>query len=593
MTSKITVKISQITKMILVCSWLVLFACSDTKVPQGDDFTKKPNACSTSEPDPCDNSEFTDGSEETTPLVQKNPDCSEPGQRRVALVIGNGKYTGNKALDNPINDAKDMATALKKAKFEVTQLTDASSKKMKTAIDKFGEQLKQCRNTVGLFYFAGHGMQYRDKNYLFPIGTMRLVYSVTTLQEKTVGVDEVLAILKKANNDLNIIILDACRNNPFRKTLVKSKTRGVYDQDGLAFMSAPDNFLIAYSTRPNTIAWDGDGNNSPYVKHLKKELIQPQVRIEEMLRRVRKAVLEETQQQQAPMYSAALNEPFCFVGTCPHIEIPPSSKQTCELPPPNPLRTTFSDPLKDGSNGPEMVEIPAGTFKMGDTQGSSHEKPVHSVSVNKFAIGRYEVTFDDYDRFVKAIGRKQLDELNDPNDCFAEETGKNHGKCPVIKVSWEDATAYTEWLTQQTGKTYRLPTEAQWEYAARAGTRTQYWWGDTICPDWIVCDGCNREHQKSPEQPAQVGSYSANQFGLHDTAGNVWEWTCSEYQDNYNGKEKHCVDKNNARDEFHIVARGGSWYSIPEQLRSAYRFKHRPTERYNEIGFRVVREITK
>ena len=131
----------------------------------------------------------------------------------------------------------------------------------------------------------------------------------------------------------------------------------------------------------------------------------------------------------------------------------------------------FRDRLKNGSKGPEMVWIPAGTFRMGDIQGGgdSDEKPVHRVSVNKFAMGRYEVTFAEYDQFAQATGRKK------PND-----QGWGPGNRPVINVSWDDATAYTEWLSQQTGQSYRLPTEAEWEYAARAGSETKYWWGNKI-----------------------------------------------------------------------------------------------------------------
>ncbi|MEN8221031.1 MAG: SUMF1/EgtB/PvdO family nonheme iron enzyme [Pseudomonadota bacterium] len=134
-------------------------------------------------------------------------------------------------------------------------------------------------------------------------------------------------------------------------------------------------------------------------------------------------------------------------------------------------KKVFRDRLKDGSLGPEMVWIPAGTFRMGDIQGGGHdnEKPVHQVSVSRFAIGKYEVTFAEYDKFAQATGRKK------PND-----RGWGRGNRPVINVSWHDATAYAEWLSQQTGQKYRLPTEAEWEYAARAGTTTKYWWGNQM-----------------------------------------------------------------------------------------------------------------
>lgn len=149
--------------------------------------------------------------------------------------------------------------------------------------------------------------------------------------------------------------------------------------------------------------------------------------------------------------------------------------------PPN----TFRDHLRDRSQGPEMVVIPAGVFRMGDIQGGGydHEKPVHEVRISKrFAIGKYEVTFADYDKFAKATGQK-----------LPEDGGWGRDKRPVIDVSWEDAEKYTEWLSKQTGKRYRLPTEAEWEYAARAGTETPYWWGNDIGHNRANCKGCGSQ----------------------------------------------------------------------------------------------------
>ncbi|MCP3677944.1 MAG: formylglycine-generating enzyme family protein, partial [Deltaproteobacteria bacterium] len=132
----------------------------------------------------------------------------------------------------------------------------------------------------------------------------------------------------------------------------------------------------------------------------------------------------------------------------------------------------FRDRLKDGGEGQEMVVIQAGRFRRGDIQGGggNYEKPVHEVVISKsFALGRYEVTFAEYDRFCEATGRAK------PTD-----RGWGRGKRPVINVSWKDAKAYAEWLMEQTGKKYRLPTEAEWEYGARAGSKTKYWWGNAI-----------------------------------------------------------------------------------------------------------------
>ena len=185
----------------------------------------------------------------------------------------------------------------------------------------------------------------------------------------------------------------------------------------------------------------------------------------------------------------------------------------------------FRDKLKDGSEGPEMVVVPAGTFKMGDIQGKGvdSEKPVHTVSIPKaFAIGRYQITFEDYDRFASATSRSL------PND-----EGWGRGRQPAINVSWEDAVEYAKWLSEQTGKRYRLPTEAEWEYAARAGTETEYWWGNEMKPGMANCDG--GDTRWGGKQTSPVGSFPPNPFGLYDTAGNVWEWVQDNWHENYQG----------------------------------------------------------
>jgi formylglycine-generating enzyme required for sulfatase activity/tetratricopeptide (TPR) repeat protein len=217
----------------------------------------------------------------------------------------------------------------------------------------------------------------------------------------------------------------------------------------------------------------------------------------------------------------------------------------------------FQDRLKDGSLGPKMVWIPAGQFRMGDR---------HEVSVDGFAMSQYEVTFAEYDKFAEATGREKPD-----------DEGWGRGNRPVINVSWHDATAYAEWLSTQTGQKYRLPTEAEWEYAARAGTETKYWWGNEIGSNKANCS--NYSCGDSFKYTAPVGSFEPNPFGLYDTAGNVWEWTCSEYSSSYDGSEKSC--------EEHVslaVIRGGPW-----DVRVAGRDRYSDDSRYALVGFRLAR----
>ncbi|MDM8559459.1 SUMF1/EgtB/PvdO family nonheme iron enzyme [Candidatus Parabeggiatoa sp. HSG14] len=240
----------------------------------------------------------------------------------------------------------------------------------------------------------------------------------------------------------------------------------------------------------------------------------------------------------------------------------------------------FHHHLRDGGTGPEMVWIPAGTFKMGDIQagGDSDEKPVHEVSVERFAMGRYEVTFAEYDKFAETTGKSK------PSDA-----GWGRGNRPVIKVSWHDAMAYTQWLTEQTGKHYDLPSEAEWEYAARAGTETKYWWGNEIGNNRANCD--NDYCGDTFEYTSPVGSFSANPFGLYDTVGNVWEWVADSWHKNYTNAPNDGRIWSEGADKRYRVLRGGSWDNYSTHSRAAYRSRYDPDDRYSSRGFRVVRRV--
>jgi formylglycine-generating enzyme required for sulfatase activity len=240
----------------------------------------------------------------------------------------------------------------------------------------------------------------------------------------------------------------------------------------------------------------------------------------------------------------------------------------------------FRDPMKKGTNGPEMVVIPAGRFRMGDIQGKglTDEQPVHEVHIRKpFAVGRYEITFDQYDEFAKATGRE-----------LPEDEGYGRGRQPVIRVSWNDAVDYAAWLSQQTGKRYRLPTEAEWEYAARGGTETVYWWGNEMKRGLANCVGCGSRWDR--KRPAPVGSFKPNSFGLYDTAGNALEWVQDCWHDNYQGapSDGSAWEKQHDGDCDGRVRRGGSYIG---DVRSSSRNLLRAGARFRAQGFRLVREI--
>ncbi len=219
---------------------------------------------------------------------------------RIALIIGNGDYE-DLPLKNPVNDARAMATALKDLGFNVTLVEDADLRTMKTAVSNFGIALQS--SEVGLFYYSGHGMQVNGSNYLLPVHA--LVRSKADLQYESLNAARVLSQMQVAQAKVNIVILDACRNNPYR-----SFFRSVSSQ-GLASMNAPHGSIIAYATGPGNVAEDGTGNNSPYTKYLLETLNKP-IPIEKVFKIVREKVMAETQNSQVPWESSSLTGDFYF-----------------------------------------------------------------------------------------------------------------------------------------------------------------------------------------------------------------------------------------------------------------------------------------
>nr|VFJ89634.1 MAG: Formylglycine-generating enzyme, required for sulfatase activity, contains SUMF1/FGE domain [Candidatus Kentron sp. H]VFJ96696.1 MAG: Formylglycine-generating enzyme, required for sulfatase activity, contains SUMF1/FGE domain [Candidatus Kentron sp. H]VFJ97617.1 MAG: Formylglycine-generating enzyme, required for sulfatase activity, contains SUMF1/FGE domain [Candidatus Kentron sp. H] len=241
----------------------------------------------------------------------------------------------------------------------------------------------------------------------------------------------------------------------------------------------------------------------------------------------------------------------------------------------------FYDTLSDGNRGPPMQWIPAGEFLMGSPKNEkgreSNEGPQHRVRIaDAFALGTYPVTFTEYDRFCAATGRKK------PGDSWGRE------RHPVINVSWQEAREYCAWLSRETGHRYRLASEVEWEYAARAGTRTRYWWGDEPGANRANCDGCGS--QWDGRQTSPVGSFAANPFGLYDTAGNVWEWTLDCWHEEYRGAPTDGYPWE-AGDCSRRVIRGGAWSNSTVFLRSADRNGSIASGGDSSLGFRLARVL--
>lgn len=272
--------------------------------------------------------------------------------------------------------------------------------------------------------------------------------------------------------------------------------------------------------------------------------------------------------------------------------------------------------FRDCANCPTMIVIPAGRFTMGspdsETDRSKDEGPTHKVKVATFALSKTEITRGQFAVFVNQSKYRAGDTcwtLKDGD--FEERKGhwlkpgfSQNDNHPVTCVNWNDANAYTEWLSRTTGKKYRLPTEAEWEYAARANTRSARYWGDKpdrACryanvadetalakiqgaPAWSIhhcADGAS--------YTAPVASYKANAFGLHDMLGNVLEWTQDSYHDSY--KDAPRVASEWPGDGAKRILRGGSWNNSPQVVRAAMRDSNKPTLRFSIFGFRVAREL--
>jgi formylglycine-generating enzyme required for sulfatase activity len=231
---------------------------------------------------------------------------------------------------------------------------------------------------------------------------------------------------------------------------------------------------------------------------------------------------------------------------------------------------------------PEMVVVPAGTFMMGapatDRGRISNEVPQHKVTIPKpFAVSKFAVTFSEWDACV-SVGRcPRIDESYFGRDMK-----------PVIGVSWDDVQQYAAWLSEMTGRAYRLLTEAEWEYAARAGTKTAYFWGDEIGKGNANCIGCGSKWDN--EQTSPVNSFKPNAFGLYDMHGNVWQWVQDCYHPDYKGAPTDAsawatVNCNR------FVGRGGSWNFTPLYLRAAYRRWFTVSFRDYHLGVRIARTL--
>ncbi len=227
----------------------------------------------------------------------------------------------------------------------------------------------------------------------------------------------------------------------------------------------------------------------------------------------------------------------------------------------------------------DMQELPAGRYLMGDAEadfGDADERPAHAVRVRHFHLARHAVTFAQYDAYTEATRRPR-----------ADDAGWGRGQRPVVHISWEDTQAFIAWLNERSGQHYRLPSEAEWEYAARAGSEAHFPWGEHYVAD--LANGAGTEGADRYEHTAPVGRFPSNAWGLYDMVGNVEQWVADCYRESYAGapgdgsavKDEPCAQR---------VRRGGSWGLAPWFLRADYRNSADPRRHSDAIGFRLARD---
>ncbi|MGV8073954.1 MAG: SUMF1/EgtB/PvdO family nonheme iron enzyme [Syntrophobacteraceae bacterium] len=518
------------------------------------------------------------------------PGVAQPEQR-VALVIGNDAYE-SAPLRNPVNDSRTMGKALEELGFQVTQKENLNQKEMKQEIQSFGQKL--LKGGVGLFYYAGHGMQVGGRNYLIPVGAR--IEHENQVEYEGVDAGSLLAEMEYARNRLNIVILDACRDNPFSRSF-----RSV--AHGLATMNAPTGTLIAYATSPGAVANDGPGLNGTYTGELIKVIETPGLKIEDVFKQVRSAVREASQGKQIPWEASSLEGDFYFRPPIKQVTAPVAIEKPAVLPPQTQLSRSDHSPRavkiwKEPVSGMEFVWVPAGCFLMGSPQTEPNrdvdEGPVHEVCVKGYWLGKTEVTNGQYRKFQPDHSSRNY-----------EGHSLNGDTQPAVYVSWEDARSFAQWLMEQNGGQYkfRLPTEAEWEYAARAGSQAARYWGDDpvrACEFENVADQSAKKLWNWEEThdcddgyaaTAPVASFQPNVFGLYDMLGNVWEWCEDVYSvemyANYDRNSPVNLDISRGPDR---VVRGGFWHAGPQSVRSSDRGSGLPTAMNDDLGFRLVRE---
>jgi formylglycine-generating enzyme required for sulfatase activity len=623
-------------------------------------------------------------------------------EKRVALVIGNDRYVNlaaSEQLQKAVNDAHAVGAALKQLQFDVMSAENAGRQDLVDKLDTFTQRLTP--GDTAFFFFSGHGVAIAGVNYILPSDIPNIGENQEgRLTHAAFSEQDIVADLKARGVRVAVLVLDACRNNPF----AHPGTRGVGGTRGLAPPLQVSGVFSLYSAANGQTALDrlSDGDpdpNSVFSRVLVPRLTKPGLDLRDLAYEVREEVARIAatagHDQRPASYDETSGGRIYLAGLPPAngggpgtTGVPPTAgpavdegawsivKDTTDTallrrfveqyaasphrreaeerlktlgqtnvaaalparpakpapsadgpslpahpakPAPSadgpcsgPVTASFSsrcaapltavqerglkpkDSFKECTDCPEMVVVPKGKFTMGSSasekQRESDEGPQHVVTIGGlFAVGKYHVTVDQFAVFANET------RFTAHSGCDWRKPGfTQDGSHPVVCVSWDDANAYAKWLTNKTGRPYRLPSEAEFEYAARAGATTPFWWGSSITPaqanydgNYVYAEGGSKGVYRQGTVPA--GSFDANQWGLYNVHGNAWQWTADCYHDNYNGAPADGSVWTSGSCTGHAI-RGGAWGSDPKLLRAAHRLGN-SAENFSS-GFRLARTLT-
>lgn len=561
--------------------------------------------------------------------------------KRVAFVIGIGTYdnlSAEKQLRNAVNDAEGVSAKLTEIGFQVAKASNltrpAFNAKWQTVLDSLG------KDDTFVLFFSGHGVQIDGQNYLLPRDIPFIEYGrQAQLTREAISLNEILTELTSGDRThpkQSVVILDACRDNP----LIPPGYKSTSTPRGLAKVPESDGIFVLYSAASNRTALDRLSPNDPiknsvFTRALLPLLSHKDLSIQELSTRLKDevwALAKTVNHDQRPTYYDGILGRFCLPGCVEKAEKEPVRLKES-------LTTTvYPAPSKEitGKDGAPMVLIPAGSFLMGSTKDDvdrviqtclteykkdqqtcegwyKGELPQHKVQVDAYYLDKDEVTNRLFHQFVQQGGYRTTAEREGSAWAFVEGKGwedvkganwrkpevgatvfdSGRAEHPVVAVSWDDAQAYCRWV----GK--RLPTEAEFEYATRAGTTTLYWWGQGNPGSRRVANIADESakellnmimsgYDDGAVRTAPVGSYEANPFGLHDMTGNVSEWTSDWYGEDFYGKSPARNPKGPPSGEYRVL-RGGSWGDGPGGVRSAGRDWVSPTSRDAISGSAVPR----